>query len=368
MKSLGILGVGDLTEKVVQGLRRSDYCAPVYLCPRNQPRAESLAQSFPCKIMPDDQSVVDSADILLIGDRPDNLRALAGEITLDPSQDVISLVAGVSTEQLNKLFGSVRNVRAMLSCAAEINRTTVVITPYDAAAEALLSRLGGIVRLNSEQEFELATTVGACMNGWLYFLLGDLQQWLVDRGLKPEHARKLVLGNVEDCVAYARHHSSRALDELGRSIATPGTFTAEGLEMIGLRQANAAWGAASELVLDALVAQSGERNAGSKQACLRPDAFRRRKRPDRCSEVCSEMSRTPPTINQQLGESSDKVCWNARGCASKQLPHSGVARHLQHDVHRRRHLPCGCLVGLGDGTGNALSGSAAGCGGLRAGR
>ncbi|HEV2126485.1 MAG TPA: NAD(P)-binding domain-containing protein, partial [Chloroflexota bacterium] len=77
MKSIGILNVGDLTENVVQGLRRSDYCAPIYLCSYNQPRVESLAQSFLCKIMPDDQSVVDSADILLIGDRPDNLRALA---------------------------------------------------------------------------------------------------------------------------------------------------------------------------------------------------------------------------------------------------------------------------------------------------
>jgi pyrroline-5-carboxylate reductase len=237
--------------------------------------------------MPDDQSVVASADILLIGDRPDNLQALADEITLDPSQPVISLVAGVSIEQLNKLFGSVRNIRAMLSYAAEINRSTVVITPYDAAAEALLSRLGEIVPLKSEQEFELAT-VGACMNGWLYFLLDDLQHWLMDRGLKPEHARKLVLGNVDDCVAYARHHSSRALNELGRSIATPGTFTAEGLEMISLHQANAAWAAASELVLDALVAQSAGEERG--------------------------------------------------------------------------------LVGLGDGTGNALSGSAAGCGGLRVGR
>jgi pyrroline-5-carboxylate reductase len=43
MKSLGILGVGDLTEKVIQGLRRSGYRAPIYLCPRNQHRAESLA-------------------------------------------------------------------------------------------------------------------------------------------------------------------------------------------------------------------------------------------------------------------------------------------------------------------------------------
>ena len=272
MKSLGVLGVGDLSEKVIQGLRYSSYRSPIYLSSRSQYRAESLAHSFLCKIMPDDQSVVDAADILLVDVRPENLRALAGAIALDPSQYIISLVAGVSIEQLDELFGGVRIIRAMLSYAAEINRTTVVITPYDAAAEALLSRLGEVVPLDSEQEFELAT-VGACMNGWLYFLLDDLQQWLMDRGLRPEHARKLVLGNVEDCVAYARHHSGRALDELGWSIATPGTFTAKGLEMLGLHHANAAWGAASELVLDALVAQSAERNAGSKQACLGPDAF-----------------------------------------------------------------------------------------------
>ena len=43
MHTLGILGVGDLTEKVVRGLRRSGYAGRIYLSPRNAELATALA-------------------------------------------------------------------------------------------------------------------------------------------------------------------------------------------------------------------------------------------------------------------------------------------------------------------------------------
>lgn len=255
MIRLGILGVGDLTEKMVRGLLHDTSGIEILLSPRSREKTQALAQEHGCRVMADNQAVVDAADVLLVGVRPAQLAELAREVTPRCDQTLISVVSGVSVGELQRLFGIDRCVRAMLSYAAEINRSTVALYPSDADAQALLRPLGNLIALASETEFELAT-VSACMNGWFYFLLHDLQHWLVEKGLPSGHARALVLSSVDDCVAYARHRDALPIRDLGRSIATPGTFTEQGLEMLGLHQANAAWNAACEVVFDALLAGS----------------------------------------------------------------------------------------------------------------
>ncbi|MFZ6049753.1 NAD(P)-binding domain-containing protein [Pseudomonas sp. CR3202] len=255
MQSLGILGVGELTEKVVRGLRRSGFEGVIFLSPRNHERSARLAAECHCQISDSNQAVVDSADLLLLGVRPQDVDALAREVTVPPGKLVMSLIAGVGLSLLTELFPGTRSIRVMLSYAAQINQSMVVVCPPDAASEKILGSLGTLVVLDDEEAFELAT-VAACMNGWFYFLLHDLQQWLTDRGLPFDKARDLILGNVQDCVASAQSQPSVSLMALGQAIATPGTFTAFGLDILNHQPAGASWGAACELVLDALQAQS----------------------------------------------------------------------------------------------------------------
>ncbi|MHC8351016.1 pyrroline-5-carboxylate reductase family protein [Pseudomonas sp. RT4P38] len=255
MQKLGILGVGDLTDKIVRGLRRSGHNESIFLSPRNDERSAQLASDCGCQVMPSNQAVVDSADLLIIGVRPDALPGLAAELVIPAGKKVISIAAGVGLDALKRHFPNAQCVRAMLSCAAQFNQSTVVICPPDTTCEQLLLPLGKIVDLEDEADFELAT-VAACMNGWFYFFLHDLQQWLVEKGLPSDKARSLVLDNMQDCIASARHHSTIDLKTLGQAIATPGTYTADGLDMLYHLQANAHWGAACEIVLGALQASS----------------------------------------------------------------------------------------------------------------
>ena len=255
MLSLGILGVGELTEKVVMGLRRSGFDGPILLSPRNARRAAMLAHEHDCEVLPSNQAVVDRAELLILGVRPQVLGELAEEVRLRPGQRLVSLAAGVSLAQLATAFPGALCVRAMLSYAAQYNQSTVVVCPPDALTTKCLAPLGKLVVLQGEPEFELAT-VAACMNGWFYFLLHDLQQWLMDKGLPAAEARALVLGNLQDCVASAGQQPHSTLKALGQAIATPGTFTADGLEVLMHQPVSATWGAACEVVLDGLLTRS----------------------------------------------------------------------------------------------------------------
>ncbi|MFJ4397917.1 NAD(P)-binding domain-containing protein [Pseudomonas sp. NPDC089396] len=256
MHSLGILGVGELTEKVVIGLRRSGFDGRLLLSPRNAQRAQALAVEQGCEVLASNQAVVDQADLVILGLRPESLAQLAREVRLRPGQRLVSLAAGIGLDQLAAGFPGAHCVRVMLSYAAQYNQSTVVVCPADALTEQCLGPLGNLVVLQDEPAFELAT-VAACMNGWFYFLLHDLQHWLSDKGLPPAQARDLVLGNLQDCLSSARQQPEYSLKALGQAIATPGTFTADGLAVLMHQPASASWGAACEVVLDGLLNRSG---------------------------------------------------------------------------------------------------------------
>lgn len=250
MQSVGILGVGELTEKVVRGLRHSGLDCKILLSPRNRERSLALAEECKCQVMESNQEVVDSSNLLVLGVRPEALETLASEVRLSPGQRAVSLVAGVGLAELAERFPGALCIRAMLSYTAQINQSMVAVYPSDQAAERMLATLGSLLVLDGEKDFDLAT-VAACMNGWFYFLLHDLQQWFSDKGLPSEKARQLVLGQMQDCLASARHQPEQSLVALGQAIATPGTYTARGLDVLRHQQVSAPWGAACELTLDA---------------------------------------------------------------------------------------------------------------------
>ncbi|WP_339487705.1 pyrroline-5-carboxylate reductase family protein [Pseudomonas sp. EL_65y_Pfl2_R95] len=255
MDSLGILGVGELTEKVVRGLRHAGYCGAIKLSPRNHHRAIALRDHFDCEVMPDNQAVVDHSALVILGIRPDDVAQLVQKVTIGPDKTLVSLVAGMNVNTLAQHFPNTTLVRAMLSYAAEINSTTVVTYPPNIRAQQLLSPLGTSILLEDENAFELAT-VAACMNGWFYFWLEGLQQWFTDNGMPAEQARQLVLSNMQDCLASARQKPGFSLEAIGQTIASPGTFTAKGLDVLQSQNADAPWSAACDAVLLGLKGKS----------------------------------------------------------------------------------------------------------------
>ncbi|PFH20270.1 NAD(P)-binding domain-containing protein [Burkholderia sp. JKS000303] len=249
---LGVLGVGDLTEKMVRGLRRGASDIDILLSPRSRARAERLARDLGCRLMADNQAVADAADVVLVGVRPAQLSDLATSVRLKDDQPLISVAGGVPVETLADLFGPRAYCRAMLSAASEINRSTVAIYPADSAAGELLGALGNMVRLPTERDFELAM-VSACMNGWFYFLIGELQGWFEKKGLPPESARQLVFSSIEDCVAYSQHQATLTATRIGESIAVPGTYTELGLKVLEGLGANTGWSIAADKVFEQLM-------------------------------------------------------------------------------------------------------------------
>lgn len=119
----------------------------------------------------------------------------------------------------------------MLTFAAEINQSNVILTASDKEIQDLFSRLGQLTVLPDESDFDLAT-VSLCMNGWFYFFAEGLQCWLAEQGMADEVARRLVLGGLKDCAEYASHNAAIALGNLGNGMASSEHLTLQGLEVL----------------------------------------------------------------------------------------------------------------------------------------
>lgn len=251
MKKIGIVGVGELTEKLVRGLIKGTPEQKFVLSPRSSDRVNALLNHTACSAGKSNQDVVNQADIVIVGVRPDSLQQLAEEVSLRSDQLLISVVAGVKREQLQRLFNHANVARMMLTYAAEINRTTVVLTPENAGIEHYFSCLGEVIMIAEEHNFELAT-VGMCMNGWFYEFAGQLQNWITEKGMAPEDARRLVLGAMRDCAEYGSYCSDKSLNDIAKSIATPGTFTCQGQTILNAHQAFTPWEKASDAVYNSL--------------------------------------------------------------------------------------------------------------------
>ncbi len=247
---LGILGVGHLASYTVAGLRQGGDRRPIVLGPRNATVAAELAQAHGCTVAASNQAVVAQSDALLLAVRPQQCESLLKGLVFKPGQLVISVMAGVSLSQLSAMadFSTVKLVRSLpIQCAA-VGVGPVPIFPANEDAQSLLGQLGTVVVLAAEEQFEVASAIG-CMHGWVYPWLQAMADWGQEQGLDSAVAHQLTSAAVLGATAYARAQGGDKVRAIGEGIATEGTYTRAGLDVLEKNGALQAWTDAMQTVM-----------------------------------------------------------------------------------------------------------------------
>lgn len=244
---LGILGVGHLAAAIIGGLLRSGMApADILLAPRGQ--AVDLAARHGCALAADNADLVRRSDMVLLAVRPAVAAAAVQGLPWRAGQRVISACAGVPLAQL--AVAPAQAVRIMPVTAAEIGASPTACFPDLADLRPLLARLGPVIALRSEAEFEIAT-VSAAVYGWVQDLIRRTADWSADQGLAPDTARQLVAGTFVAAGALVAARPE-PMDQLLRALATPGGITECGLQVLEARAVGPAWTAACDAVADRL--------------------------------------------------------------------------------------------------------------------
>ncbi len=150
----------------------------------------------------------------------------------------LSVAAGTSISHYEQVLGdNTPVIRAMPNTPAAIGRGITAIfanppgTPGLDLAEALLSAVGQVVRLDSEQQIDAVTGVSGSGPAYVFHLIETLAAAGVAQGLPPDLSMRLAKATVAGAGALAEHsHEDPA--QLRVNVTSPGGTTAAALDIL----------------------------------------------------------------------------------------------------------------------------------------
>jgi pyrroline-5-carboxylate reductase len=185
--------------------------------------------------LPDDPAVaLIAVKPQMMGDALPRLAALGGGGTL-----MISVAAGTPLARFEDAFGAgTPIVRAMPNTPAAVGRGITAIVGNAAAtaahldlAEELLSAVGQVVRLDSEDQMDAVTAVSGSGPAYVFHMIEALAAAGQAEGLAPDLALQLARATVAGAGALA-DASGEDPAQLRRNVTSPNGTTQAGLEVL----------------------------------------------------------------------------------------------------------------------------------------
>jgi pyrroline-5-carboxylate reductase len=252
MNSIGFIGVGNLAEYTIKGLRLGGYQGGISLSPRNRDRSRALAEKFNCEVQSSNQAVADQCDCLIISTRPAHYQEALSELQIRPDQILVSVVAGIDIGALRKVVDpAIEIVRAMPVNSAEATSSPTIIYPYNASIAELFNYCGQAITVPDESAFDHGSVL-ACVYSWYFELFEQLIRSTTAEQLPRELATDLVLGMAKGAASLALQDKTRTPGQMAEYIATDGTYSKLGLDLLKSQGAFKPWRDACALLIDRL--------------------------------------------------------------------------------------------------------------------
>ena len=240
-QTLGFIGVGDLAEYTITGLRRGGYQGRILLSPRNRNMSAKLVSDSQCEVMESNQDVADHCEYIVLSTRPDAcIEALTG-LNLSENHQLISVVAGVPISLLREVIGEKINiVRAMPVTCAKAMASPTLVYPSSPAVNQLFNLCGNAIVADDEEAFNQGSVV-ACVYSWYFELFDQLIDACSSQALSKQLSSELVLGMAKGAASLAILDKDNNPGQIAEAIATEGTFSKLGLDILKQEAAFEPW-------------------------------------------------------------------------------------------------------------------------------
>ncbi|WP_027164946.1 pyrroline-5-carboxylate reductase [Mesorhizobium sp. WSM3224] len=191
---LGFVGTGALSSAIVTGLKSlPGETTPVVVSPRNEEIAAELAARYPdVRIAADNQAVLDQCDTVMLAVRPQIARDVLRELRFRKNHHVVSLIATVSHEEIAALVAPATHVgkalpMPMIACL----QGATIICPPDPIVAAFFGRLGGVIEVEDQNEFDALSVVTATYASYFKYL-DTIHAWVHSQGVAGDKSRAYI--------------------------------------------------------------------------------------------------------------------------------------------------------------------------------
>jgi pyrroline-5-carboxylate reductase len=241
MPNIAFLGAGRMASAIVDGLLAKKICSPADLvCLGGSGKtAAALAARSGISIAPDLPALLASADLLVLGCKPQQLASLDPRLgDLAAGKLVLSILAGKRLARLAQVFPRARNlVRAMPNTPGQIGAgitawsTLRPLAPADRAlVDAILGALGAVVEV-AEPQLDAVTGLSGSGPAYVFEFAAALRDAGVAAGLPRDTAWQLAR---ETVLGAAKLMAQSPLDpeELRNQVTSPNGTTFAGLQRL----------------------------------------------------------------------------------------------------------------------------------------
>jgi pyrroline-5-carboxylate reductase len=238
-RTIATVGSGVMAEAMIAGLLRGELVSPDQIV-ASHPRAERrdhLRTEYGIRVVGDNTSAIEGADVVLLGIKPQMLGKVGREIgpALKRGQVVLSVLAGATTTALIGTLGHDQVIRAMPNTPARLGKGVTVwyATPATteeqrAQAAALLGALGTQLEVDDEKMVAMATAVSGTGPTYVFLVMEALIDAAVHLGFPRHVAHDLVIETLEGSAAFAKQSAMHPA-ELRNMVTSPGGTSAAAL-------------------------------------------------------------------------------------------------------------------------------------------
>lgn len=239
-KRIAMIGGGNMAGALTAGLVAAGYPRDrIDVMDRNQSKCDRLHSDYGVNTHLAAGDWLKAAEIVVLAVKPQGMAQTIEQIKnyLNPQAFFISIAAGLRIRDIARWLQSDNLVRAMPNTPALVKAGVVGLyvppTLADQQAEAVdvLSAMGEIILVKSEEELDLLSTISGSGPAYVFRFIEALEAAAVKRGFAPEGARQMailtVLGAAKLAVA-----SSDSPSQLRVNVTSKGGTTAEALRVM----------------------------------------------------------------------------------------------------------------------------------------
>ena len=232
---VSIIGYGEMAKAILYGMKNGKFkMENVEIVGRDENKLKQLANEIGCNYSLIDEYDI-SSKVLILAVKPYALQEVSMRIKGE-ADVLISILAGKSLVELQKYIKAKAYIRAMPNIAAKYQASTTAVTGDEEAkdtATQILSKIGDVVWVNSDDEIDMATAIIGSGPAFLAIIAEAISDGGVYTGLKRDIAYKLTRGLFKSFAAMDDNFA-----DIKNKVMSPKGTTAEGvyeLEKEGIR-------------------------------------------------------------------------------------------------------------------------------------
>lgn len=205
-KTIGFIGGGNMAEAIIKGLLAGGFPAPSIMVAEPVPlRRDFLTSEYGVELHDENLDIVRRADIIILAIKPQVAASVltALEPVMSPDKTVISIMAGISTDFIEKIFANgARVIRVMPNTPALIQGAATAVCPGRKAtqqdleiAREIFSRVGSVVTI-PEKQMDAVTGLSGSGPAYVFTFIEALADAGVKNGLPRDIAAQLAVQTV----------------------------------------------------------------------------------------------------------------------------------------------------------------------------